>query len=62
MEQLHILRCQVWKSHLCPKRSISVQGFKEAVRWLANLDTIEISRPGNAGCVTAPLAQGKKGE
>jgi hypothetical protein len=32
MEQLHILRCQVWKSHLRPKRSISVQGFKEAVR------------------------------
>ncbi len=34
MEQLHILRCQVWKSHLCPNRPISVQRFKEAVRWL----------------------------
>jgi hypothetical protein len=25
MEQLDILRCQVWKSHLCPKGPISVQ-------------------------------------
>jgi hypothetical protein len=45
MEQLHILRCQVWKSHLCPKWPIIVQGFKEALRSLANLDTNEISRP-----------------
>jgi hypothetical protein len=34
----------------------SVQRFKEDVRWLALLDTKLISRPGNAGCPTAPLS------
>ena len=38
MEQLHILRCQVWKSILCPKGPISVQRFKEAVRFGHKID------------------------
>jgi hypothetical protein len=50
MEQLDILRCQVWKSDLCPKGPISVQRFKEAYADWPLLDTNEISRR----CPTAP--------